>query len=121
MQLRRIAIAAVIAEMIPILLLVAAVSVYSASGGSDPNSFARRTSEWFSPSVGSIIAFFVTLLAVRRRPLALQHGIAIGISIALLDLGIVALQGTPFQTLFVVSALGRVAAGTLAGIIARNN
>jgi hypothetical protein len=120
----RVVVAVLLAEALPILLLVAIVFVYGAVRQKDsisPQEFAPLAGNW----VGPIGGFFSTLLfawwaARRARTQRIAHGAVVGVGTAVLDLGLGILLGGVgvIRPLFFVSNAGRVLAGVLGGWLA---
>jgi hypothetical protein len=116
---RRLAGAALAAEALPIVFLVITVVIFSSGDPVQDEIFAASTGRWFGPVVGALVTFLVGIWVARgvsADPIA--HGFALGVLVAGLDLAIIAASPTPFEWLFFWSALGRVAAGTLGGVLA---
>jgi hypothetical protein len=102
LSLWRFVVAVIVAELIPVLLLVLAmVPVGLAIGG--------------ALSTG-IVAWF----CARGNSQAIALGAVLGLAVAVFDLAwtLAATQGTPFRLLFAVSALSRLAAGVAGGVVA---
>lgn len=124
-RLTRVLIAIVVAELLPILLLVAIVVVYAiVSDQSQPESmkpdkFAPIAGNWAGPIGGFIATMCLSWWAARVVPKrAMSHGFAVGAGAAILDLGIAILIGGVISPLLVISNCGRIVAGVLGGIVA---
>ena len=116
---RRLAGAALAAEALPIVFLVILVVIFSSGDPIQDENFASSTGRWFGPVAGAIVTFLMGIWVTRGVSTRfLAHGVALGVLVAALDLAIIAASPTPFEWLFIWSALGRVAAGSLAGFIA---
>lgn len=108
------------AELAPVLVLVLAMFfVGTAQGGQPSQATASAWGAWIGPIFG---ALFTGLFAYRlargsTRPGA--FGLAFGVSVAMLDLGLIASQGASFQWLFAVSAMSRLVSGWLGGWMAQ--
>jgi hypothetical protein len=120
----RVIAAIILAEALPILLLVAVVFVYGfhrKEGSPSPAEFAPRAGNWVGPIGGFVATFLFAWWAARRAPARkLAHGTAVGIGAALLDFGLaLLLAGTnAIQPLLFVSNCGRILAGVLGGGLA---
>jgi hypothetical protein len=120
----RVVVAVVLAEALPILLLVAILVVYGAVRQKDslsPAEFAPLAGNW----VGPIGGFFATLLvawwaARRAQKHRVLHGTAVGAGTAVLDFGLaILLAGAgAIQPVFFISNAGRILAGVLGGWLA---
>lgn len=106
-------------EIAPILMLVLAMFFVGTAQGSQPSQeTAEAWGAWIGPIFG---ALFTALFAYRlargsNRPAML--GLALGVAVAMLDLGLIATQGVPFQWLFAVSGLTRLVGGAIGGRLA---
>jgi hypothetical protein len=120
----RIVLAVFLAELLPILLLVAVVAVYGAirrSGSLTPEEFAPRAGAWVGPIGGFMATLLFAWWAAQRAAMhKLAHGIAVGVGTALLDFGLgIWLAGSgAIQPLFFLSNAGRIVAGVLGGWLA---
>jgi hypothetical protein len=120
----RVVVAVVLAEALPILLLVAIVVIYGIVRQKDslsPEEFAPLAGNW----VGPIGGFFATLLfawwaARRAQKHRVVHGTVVGAGTAVLDFGLgMLLAGAgAVQPLFFISNAGRILAGVLGGWLA---
>ncbi len=115
----RIVSAAVIAEIIPIVLLVALVAIFGPSDAGAAEEYASRLGSWVGP-IGGALATFLLAIWVARPLVAgpVLHGVLLGVLVALLDAGLLIAGATSFQWLFVISGAGRIVAGTLGGYLA---
>jgi hypothetical protein len=119
----RILIAVVLAEQLPILLLVAIVFVYGAirrAESMSPEAFAPLAGNWVGPIGGFVATGLFAWWTARRAPARkIAHGTAVGVGTALLDLGLgFALTGGSMQPLLFISNGGRILAGLLGGWVA---
>lgn len=115
----RILPAAIVAEIIPIVLLVALVAIFGPGDSAEAQDFAMSLGAWVGPLGGALATFLLAIWVA--RPLAaghVLHGGLLGLFVALLDAGILIAGSTPFQLLFVFSGVGRIVAGTLGGYLA---
>jgi hypothetical protein len=113
--------AIILAEALPILVLVAVVFVYGflrKEGSPSPAEFAPRAGNWVGPIGGFVATFLFAWWAARRAPARrVAHGTVVGIGAALLDFGLaLLLAGTnAIQPLLFLSNAGRILAGILGG------
>jgi hypothetical protein len=120
----RVVVAVILAELLPILLLVAIVFVYGAirqSGSLTPQEFAPRAGMWVGPIGGFLATLLFAWRTARRAPeQKIVHGTAVGVGTALLDLGLGILLGGAgaIQPVFFLSNGGRILAGVLGGWLA---
>jgi len=125
MKLRwgRVLAGSVIAEVVPIALLVALVAILGPSEQTQAEAYAVRLGRWVGPIAGTVTCFAAAWWAVRPgRSLGLQHGFALGALTAAIDLTLIVASGAPFEWLFAASNAGRVLAGALGGVLgARSN
>jgi hypothetical protein len=106
-------------EAIPIVVVVAAVFVYSMSGGTQaPEQYAQSVALWLGPIAGAVTVGAFAWLVSRTRSGGPQRGFWLGAVVVALDLAIVAAQGASFQMLFAMSGAAKVSAGVLGGLIA---
>jgi hypothetical protein len=106
------------AEIAPILVLVLAMFVVGTAQGSQPSQeTANAWGAWIGPTFGALFTVYFAYRLARGSNRPGVFGLAFGASVAILDLGLtlLAAQGTPFQWLFALSAIMRLAGGGLAG------
>lgn len=118
----RVIVAIVAGELAPILVLFLATLVHALrTGDPDPAAYAARTGLWLGPAAGIACAFLLAAWAGRASPAAaVRQGAFVGVAIAMLDFGILALAGEPFRVLFLLSNAGKIAAAVAGGwLVAR--
>jgi hypothetical protein len=115
----RAAIAVMLAEFVPILLLVALVAIVGPSSAQSPEALAVQLGQWVGPIGGALAVLVAARWAVRASPRKIAHGAGIGAAAAALDAGLLLAGGTPFEWLFAASWAGRIAAGAAGGAVAR--
>jgi hypothetical protein len=104
------------AEIAPILVLVLAMFfVGTVQGGQPSQATASAWGAWIGPIFGALFTGFFAYRLARGSNRPGVFGLAFGVSVAMLDLGLIATQGAPFQWLFAVSAMSRLASGWLGG------
>jgi len=117
----RVVLAVILAEIVPILLLVAIVFIYSMTRRArslSPEKFAPVAGTWVGPIGGFVATLLFAWWAARRAPQRkIVHGAAVGAGTALLDfsLGILLTGGGAISPVFFLSNGGRVVAGVLGG------
>ena len=120
----RIVLAVIVAEALPIVLLVLVVVVYSfvrPAEAATPEEFAPRAGNWVGPIGGFLATLLFAYWAARgagQRQLA--HGAAVGVGTALVDLGLGFLLGGAgsIEPVFFLSNTGRIVAGLIGGWLA---
>ncbi len=122
----RVLAAIVVAELLPILLLVAIVVVYglvsdqTQPDSMTPDEFAPIAGSWVGPIGGFLATMLLSWWAARViTERALSHGIAVGVGTAMLDLSLGLLMGGgAMLALLILSNSGRILAGFVGGVIA---
>ena len=115
---KRLITAAIAAEVIPIVILVAIVALVGPGETSEAQDFANRTGRWFGPIAGGVVTFLFAVWLT--RPLVKDHsryGLLLGLLVAVLDASLLVVSGASFDGLFVLSGLGRILMGFLGGYI----
>ena len=113
------AIAAPLAELIPVAALIALVPILVASGTGTlvyQIMEAQRLALWVGP-LGGFVASALGGWWVSRGTLAdaERNGLTLGVAVAGVDLVLLAVSGAPFGALMVLSATGRIAGGYVGG------
>ena len=118
---RRIGLAVLAGEALPILLLVLLVMMYGAlvrrPGAPTPEVFAQHAGLWVGPIAGAVVAFGAAWWAGRASRAPVLQAVVIGAGIAILDLTILTVMGEPFRLLFWLSNAVKVVAALLGGIL----
>ena len=111
------------AELAPILVLVLAMFFVGTAQGAQPSQeTASAWGAWIGPIFGALFTGLFAYRLARRSTRPAVFGLAFGVAVAMLDLGLIATQGVPFQWLFALSAISRLAAGWLGGwMVERRN
>ena len=115
----RVVVAVILAELLPLLLLVAIVSVYSLIRQKEslsPEEFAPLAGNWVGP-IGGFLATLLFAWWAARRALEqrFMHGTAVGVGTAVLDLGLGILLGGGGAIHRYCSS--RTAAGSITGVL----
>ncbi len=101
-------------EFVSILLLVLIVLCFGPANESEAQAFAERVGYWFGPLSGFVLCFVTSYFVARsHQDRRVQYGIALGASVALIDILILLVSGAQFQMIFVISNVGRVIAGAM--------
>lgn len=111
----RIAGAGLVAEIVPIVLLVLVVAVFGPGEEAAAQAFAERQGRWVGPLGGAAACAAAGWWAARGSARGLPTGVAVGGIAAALDLALIVGSGAPFEWLFAASNAGRVLAGALGG------
>lgn len=122
MRLRfgRILIAAVIAESVPIILLIALVALFGPREQVAAQSYAERLGQWVGPIGGTLMCLLAAWWLARSLSAShLIHGLMVGLAAALIDIALAYAAGAAFQWIFVASNLGRVLGGAVGGVAGR--
>lgn len=119
LRVRRLAIAAPLAELIPVAVLTALLPILLASGGGTlvyQIMEAQRLALWVGP-IGGFVACALGGWWVSRATFAdtERNGLTLGFAVAAFDLALLAVSGAPFGALMVLSAIGRIAGGSVGG------
>lgn len=116
---RRGAIGLLLAEAVPILILVLAVALFGPRESGAAAAYANRLGRWIGPIAGGLcVLLFSWWVAKAGEARRVGIGFGFGCLAALLDAGLLVASDAPFELLFVGSNLGRVAAGTVGGLLA---
>ena len=118
LRIRRLAIAAPLAEVVAVAMLTALLPALLASGRGTlvyQIMAAQRLALWVGPIGGFLVCALAGWWVARLGPDAERNGLALGIIVAVLDLALLTLSGAPFGALMVLSAIGRVAGGYAGG------
>jgi hypothetical protein len=129
LQWKRIVAGAAVAEVLALATLVVVVTVYSlvtrdAAGAplEEPaiQAWAARAGRVVGPLAGAawtLLCAIRVARGARERPVA--HGVAMGLVLAVFDVGVILAMQVPFELLYVGSNLLRVLAGAAGGAIAQ--
>jgi hypothetical protein len=124
----RIVFAAVLTEIITVMVLVVIVFLYGlGSPGSDTgvpdqeqmNEFTRATGIWIGPVLGSILTFIFALWAGRGMADGfILQGALVGLVVTLLDVVLLLGMADDFTAAFIVWTGLKILAGALGGLAA---
>jgi hypothetical protein len=116
----RLLVAVLLAEGIPILLLIALVAAFGPGERIADQAFAERLGRWVGPIAGALSVLVAARWVARDLSSGrVAHGVALGAAAALLDVALLVAGGAGFAWLFVVSQVGRLVAGYAGGASAR--
>ena len=113
--------AAVLAEAIPIVLLVAVVAVFGPSTADAAAAFATRVGAVLGPIAGMVCTFVAAIWLSRSIAVSpLRRGALFGVLVARIDIALLLASEATFAWVFVASNVGRVLAGSAGGwVVAR--
>ena len=119
LRVRRLVIAAPLAELIPVTGLTALLPILRAAGTGTlvyQIMEAQRLALWVGP-IGGFVACVLGGWWVSRGTFAdaERNGLTLGVAVAAFDLVLLAVSGAPFGALMVLSVAGRVAGGYTGG------
>ncbi len=115
----RVVLAAIVAEAVPIVLLILLVAVLGPREPAGAEKYAARLGQWVGPIGGAVMCFIAARWVARKAErLRVTHGALVGAGAALLDIALLVGSGAAFEWLFVVSNAGRVIAGAGGGLAA---
>lgn len=115
----RIAIAAIVAEVLGVATLVILVAIFGPSGMEAAQPFAERLGMWVGPISGFPLCLAGGYWVAKSVPHAgIANGTAMGIAGAVLDLSIAGLLGAGFSLLLLGSNVGRIFGGSIGGWLA---
>jgi hypothetical protein len=130
LQWKRILLGAAVAEVLALATLVAVVIVYeivvrTTTGAALEEPAIQAWAERAGRVVGPLAGATWTLLCAARVARGasgrlVAHGLAVGIVLAIFDVGVLLAMRVPFELLFVGSNLLRIAAGAAGGAWARS-
>jgi hypothetical protein len=109
----------VIAEIAAILLLVSLVAIFGPRDAETAQVYAEKLGRWVGPLAGGIFGFLGAVWLGRSLPGGeIVHGALFGLLLALVDTVLLFSMRAHFEWIFVVSNLGKVAAGVMGGLVA---
>ena len=114
----RVLIAAVIAEALPIILLIVLVALLGPGEQTAARAYAERLGQWVGPVAGSLFCFLAAWWVTRAlNARQVLHGSIVGLLSALIDVALLIASGAVFHWVFAASNFGRLLAGMLGGFI----
>ena len=120
-RIGRVIAAAVIAEILGVVILVCLVAMFGPSGGfQEAQPFAEQLGAWVGPVSGFVLCalggWWVARVVPRRYKLI--NGFSMGLAGATLDLAIGATLGAGVAAILLFSNIGRVIGGGIGGWVA---
>jgi len=116
----RVAIAAVVAEILGIVVLIAIVALFGPDERAAAEAYAMRLGMWVGPISGFVFCLLGGWWVAKRTNRAeVANGFATGVAAAAIDLALILVSGAPFLPIYAIANAGRIVAGTLGGWFAR--
>lgn len=115
----RIVVTALAVEFLTVMVLVLIVAVFGPSDPTAAEAYAKDLGYWVGPVGGFVMCLlggWWVAKGLDSPPII--NGMLLGVAVAVIDVSILAGSGESFQTVFVVSNIGRVVAGTIGGWLA---
>lgn len=125
LRMRRVVIAALLAELIPIIVLMAVIITYGyiAAPEQSPDTykvFAEKAGRVIKPLVGTLATLGMGYWAANKTEQDhLKYGIYTGLVVILIELAILATPETTFGLTTILTILGSLIGGTLGGYLAQ--
>jgi hypothetical protein len=110
---------AIAAEVLAVLLLFIIVALLGPGEAAADLAFAERIGNWVGPIGGGLATLAIGWWVARRSASPLLHGSLVGILVAAIDVALLVAGGAGFRLLFLASAVGRIVAGALGGLLAQ--
>jgi hypothetical protein len=116
----RVAVGVIVAEIVPLALLILAVAAMSRGSIEADRVLANDLGAWIGPIGGFVMSFLAAWWAGRVTPgSAIKQGLIIGGLLAVIDLLLLLAMGEkPWDWLYAVSNAGKILAGVLGGTLA---
>ena len=118
-QIGRTLLTAFVVEVLAIVVLVIAVALFGPQDVEAAQAWAAEAGRWLGPLAGFLFCiaggWFVARTALTDR---VMHGLALGATVALIDVALLVAGGSGFEMVFLLSNLGRVLAGAIGGWLA---
>jgi apolipoprotein N-acyltransferase len=118
-NLGRIVVAVIAAELLGVLALVAVVALFGPADAAEAQTYAERMGMWIGPSSGFVLCaiggWWVAKSVVTDR---VMHGLVVGLLAAALDIALLLAAGASVTLVPAMSNVGRVVAGTLGAWLA---
>ncbi len=112
----------VIAEIVPILVLVVLVFLFGPGDQQAATEYANRLGRMIGPIGGTTMGFIVAAKIGRKSTAPVQQGLLLGAGLALLDALLLIVSGARFEWLFVLSNVLKIlGSGTGGALAAANN
>lgn len=115
-QIGKTLVTAFVVEILAIAVLVIAVALFGPGEAEADQAWAAETGRWLGPLAGFLFCvlggWFVARTATSDRVI---HGLALGVTVALIDVALLVAGGSGFEMIFLISNVGRVVAGAFGG------
>lgn len=121
MQIRlgRIVLAALLTEVLTIVVLVVIVALFGPHDPAAAKAYAERLGYWVGPISGFVLCLLAGYWVARgARGAGVLNGLVLGCVVAGIDVGLLVLGGAKFELIFAISNVGRVLAGVTGGWLA---
>lgn len=119
----RIAVIAVVAEILAVAGLVVVIAIFGPSEREALQAYAERLAYWVGPLTGfgfTLFGGWWVAKGLSGQPVL--NGLLLGVAVATIDVTILVAGGAEFQAMFTISIIGRVIAGSIGGwLVARSN
>jgi hypothetical protein len=110
---------AIAVEAGAIVALVCVVAVFGPKEANEAQRYAEKMGPWIGPIAGAIFSFIGAWLIGRSLTQGhLIHGLLLGLFVAAVDVSLLVAMRAPFEWLFVISDVGKIAAGVIGGLVA---
>ena len=114
-----IIIAAIAAEVLAIVVLIVIVAVFGPSNQAAAETFAQKMGYWVGPVAGIILCTIGGWWVAKEMDSSrILNGFLVGFVVAAIDVSLLLLGDIEYQTIFVISNAGKVAAGAFGGWLA---
>lgn len=112
--------ATLIAEAVGVIALIALVAAFGPPGFEEATPFAQRLGTYVGPISGFVLCLIGGWWTAKAAavPDRVVNGAAMGVTAAVLDIGLSFALGGHFVPLLAYSNIGRIVAGTLGGWLA---
>jgi len=118
-RIGRIALISIAIEALAIVILVLLVAFFGPKESSAAQNYAERVGYWVGPIAGFILCFVGSYLVARGLSSShILNGLILGFFVGAIDVSLLVLSDAAFQTVFVVSNVGRVIAAVLGAWLA---
>ncbi len=114
-----IILAAIGVEVLAIVVLISIVAVFGPSNQAAAEEYAQKMGYWVGPIAGIVLcAVGGWWVAKEMHSSQVLNGFLVGCVVATIDASMLSMAGVEFQTIFVVSNVGKVIAGGVGGWLA---
>jgi hypothetical protein len=111
-----------IAEIVPIAILIALVALFGPSEEQAAADYAAHLSRMVGPIGGTMMGFIVAARIGRKSSAPVQQGLLLGVGLAILDAALLLIANAQFEWLLVFSNVLKIlGSGTGGALAAANN